>query len=378
MKRRHGTPLVGTWGLPVLTVALFVLFAVLLPQTFPTGANLRAILTNQSIPALLALGATIPIVTGRFDLSIGYGIGLAHVVTMWLLVNTGLAWPLVIVLVVVGGAVVGLVNGLLVEAAQIDSFIATLGTGSVLYALTGWITGGGRIVPGPQGLPPAFTDLTNSTLAGLPITFSYVLVLGILLWLALEHLPIGRFLYVVGANPRAAQLVGIRSSRTVVLAFLGSAVVTAIAGVLLAAQQQIGDPSAGQSYLLPAFVGALLGSTTIKPGRANAVGTLVAVAVLAVGLSGLQQLGAAFWTTPLFNGLTLLAAVGLAGFAARRRQRAGAAAGAAGRSTATPPSTPPATPRPTPALLTRSPELWRPTCAPPVPPCAWPPWEPSR
>lgn len=344
MKRRHGTPLVGTWGLPVLTVALFVLFAVLLPQTFPTGANLRAILTNQSIPALLALGATIPIVTGRFDLSIGYGIGLAHVVTMWLLVNTGLAWPLVIVLVVVGGAVVGLVNGLLVEAAQIDSFIATLGTGSVLYALTGWITGGGRIVPGPQGLPPAFTDLTNSTLAGLPITFSYVLVLGILLWLALEHLPIGRFLYVVGANPRAAQLVGIRSSRTVVLAFLGSAVVTAIAGVLLAAQQQIGDPSAGQSYLLPAFVGALLGSTTIKPGRANAVGTLVAVAVLAVGLSGLQQLGAAFWTTPLFNGLTLLAAVGLAGFAARRRQRAGAAAGAAGRSSTAPPSGPPATP----------------------------------
>jgi ribose transport system permease protein len=107
--------------------------------------------------------------------------------------------------------------------------------------------------------------------------------------------------------------------------------VTALAGVLLAAQQQIGDPSAGQSYLLPAFVGALLGSTTIKPGRANALGTLVAVAVLAIGLSGLQQEGAAFWVTPLFNGLTLLAAVGLAGFASRRRQRAGAVVGAAGR-----------------------------------------------
>src|SRR5690349_9886935 len=81
-------------------------------------------------------GATIPIVTGRFDLSIGYGIGLAHVVAMWLIVSHGLAWPLAALIVLAGGVVVGLLNGALVEFAQIDSFIATLGTGSVLYALT--------------------------------------------------------------------------------------------------------------------------------------------------------------------------------------------------------------------------------------------------
>ncbi|MGN6244250.1 MAG: ABC transporter permease [Motilibacteraceae bacterium] len=330
-RRRAGGSFVGAYGLPVLTVVLFVLFAALLPSTFPTATNLRSILVNQSIPAVLALGATIPIVTGRFDLSIGYGIGLAHVVVMSLLVQHGLPWPLVALLVLVGGLLVGLVNGALVEFAQIDSFIATLGTGSVLYALTGWITGGGRIVPGPGGLPPAFTDLTNSSFLFLPVTFWYVIAIGAVLWLTLEHLPAGRFLYVVGANPRAADLVGIRRRRVVIGAFVGSAVVTAFAGVLLAAQQQIGDPSAGQSYLLPAFVGALLGSTTIKPGRANSVGTLVSVAILAIGLSGLQQLGAAFWVTPLFNGLTLLAAVGVAGVASRRRQRAGAVVGAANR-----------------------------------------------
>lgn len=341
MKRATSGSFVGTWGLPVLTVALFVLFALLLPTTFPTVGNIRAILTNQSIPAILALGATIPIVTGRFDLSIGYGLGLSHVLAMWLLVQGGVSWPLVIVIVLAQGVVVGLVNGFLVEVAQIDSFIATLGTGSVLYALTGWITGGGRIVPGQGGLPPAFTDLTNSAFLGLPVTFWYVVVLVVALWLVLEHLPLGRYLYVVGANPRAAELVGIPRRRIILYAFLGSGVVTALAGVLLAAQQQIGDPSAGQSYLLPAFVGALLGSTTIKPGRANAVGTLVAVAVLAIGLSGLQQKGAEFWVTPLFNGLTLLAAVGLAGFAARRRQRAGAVVGAASRSSGPTDGSPP-------------------------------------
>src|SRR3954463_5628316 len=119
-----GGSLVGTYGLPALTVLIFGVFALLLPDTFPTGTNLRAILTNQSIPALLALGATIPIVTGRFDLSIGYGIGLAHVVAMWLIVDHGLAWPLAGLIVLAGGVVVGLLNGALVEFAQIDSFIA--------------------------------------------------------------------------------------------------------------------------------------------------------------------------------------------------------------------------------------------------------------
>ena len=325
------TSVVGVYGLLALAVILFGVFALLLPDTFPTSTNIRAILTNQSIPAILALGATIPIVTGRFDLSIGFGIGLAHVVAMWLIVTHAVAWPLVALLLLVGGVVVGLVNGVLVEFAQIDSFIATLGTGSILYALTGWITGGARIVPGIDGLPAGFTNLTNSRVLSLPITFWYVVGIGVVLWLCLEHLPVGRYLYVVGANPRAAELVGISRRRIVILAFVGSGVVTAFAGVLLAAQQQIGDPSAGNSYLLPAFVGALLGSTTIKPGRANAVGTLVAVSILAIGLSGLEQKGAAFWVTPLFNGLTLLAAVGMAGFAARRRQRAGTAVGARSR-----------------------------------------------
>jgi ribose transport system permease protein len=339
-RRRAGGSFIGTYGLLTLTVLVFLLFAFLLPGTFATSDNLRAIITNQSIPAVLALAATIPIVTGRFDLSIGFGIGLAHVVVMWLLVNTSVPWPVVAVLVLAGGVLVGLANGFLVELAKIDSFIATLGTGSVLYALTGWITGGGRIVPGIGGLPAAFTDLTNSQLLGLPVTAWYVIVLVLALWVVLEHLPLGRHLYVVGANPRAADLVGIRRRRVVITAFVGSGLFTAFAGVLLAAQQQIGDPSAGNSYLLPAFVGALLGSTTIRPGRANAFGTLVAVAVLAIGLSGLQQLGAAFWITPLFNGLTLLAAVGLAGFAARRRQRATTVVGARAPSLPAPTTSP--------------------------------------
>ena len=319
--------LVGGYGLLALTAVLFLTFSIVLPDTFPTLDNVSSILSNQSIPAILALGAMIPIVTGKFDLSIGYGLGFAHVVVMQLIVNNGWPWPAACLTVVLGGAAFGIVNGAIVEFGQIDSFIATLGTGSILFAATGWITGGARIVPGPDGLPAAFTDLYDSKFLGLPVSAFYVLALAAILWLLLERLPLGRYMYVIGSNVRAADLVGIPTRRYTVYAFAGSGLVVGFAGVLLAAQQQVGNPSVGLEYLLPAFVGALLGSTAIKPGRANALGTVVAVAVLAVGLAGIGQLGAAFWATPLFNGATLLLAVGLAGYAARRRLRVGAQAG---------------------------------------------------
>ncbi|MFG2287718.1 ABC transporter permease [Streptomyces sp. NPDC048595] len=318
--RRFGH-LLGAYGLLALTVLLFLAFSLALPDTFPTLDNISAVLSNQSIPAILALGATVPIVTAKFDLSIGYGLGLTHVMTMQLIVNEAWSWPAACLVVVLGGAVVGVFNGVVVEFAKINSFIATLGTGSILYAFTGWITNGARIVPGPHGLPAAFTDLYDSRFLGLPVPAFYVLALTAVLWVLLERLPLGRYLYVIGSNPRAAELVGIPSRRYVVYAFAGSGLIVGVAGVLLAAQQRIGNPSVGLDYLLPAFVGALLGSTAITPGRPNALGTLVAVTILAIGLAGIGQLGAQFWVTPLFNGATLLLAVGMAGYAARRQLR---------------------------------------------------------
>lgn len=322
LDRLHGH-LLGTYGLLALAALLFLVFSLTLPNTFPTRDNVSSILSNQSIPALLALGATLPVATGKFDLSIGYGLGLAHVMVLELIIGEGWPWPLACLAVVAGGVAVGALNGAIVEFGQIDSLIATLGTGSMMYAWTGWITDGTRIVPGPDGLPAAFTGLYGSTFLGLPVPAFYVLAVAAVLWVVLERLPLGRYLYVIGSNPRTAAIIGIPTRTYSVLAFAGSGLVVGLAGVLLAAQQQIGNPSVGLEYLLPAFVGALLGSTTVRPGRANALGTLVAVAVLAIGLAGIGQLGAQFWATPLFNGGTLLIAVGLAGYSARRRLRGG-------------------------------------------------------
>ncbi|AOF93979.1 ABC transporter permease [Sinorhizobium sp. RAC02] len=308
--------LLPVYGLPLLTLALILFFSLILPDTFPTLLNLRAVLGEKAVIALLSLAAMIPMMTGRIDLTVGYGIVIWHVLAISLQTVYGLHWSVAVLIVLAGGCLLGLINGLLVEVAQIDSFIATLGTGTLIYAAALWHTEGRQVI---GLLPPAFTALYTTQLFGLPIAAFYVLAIAVALWLVSDYLPIGRYLYAIGANSRAAELNGIRTRRFVIGAFVASGLIGALAGVVLAAKLRIGQASVGLEFLLPALVGAFLGSTTIKPGRVNVWGTIIGVIILAVGISGIQQMGGAFYVEPLFNGATLLVAIGIAGYAQRRR-----------------------------------------------------------
>ena len=308
--------LLPVYGLVILTIFLIVLFSILLPKTFPTMLNLRAILSDKSIIALLSLAAMVPMAAGRIDLTVGYGIVIWHILAISLQTMFGVPWPIAVIVVLLLGAIVGFLNGLLVEVAKIDSFIATLGTGTILYALALWHTGGRQMV---GVLPDGFYAINGTFVMGLPITAYYIFAITITMWLILEYTPVGRYLYAIGANPRAAELNGIPTRKFVVGAFVTSGLLTALAGVLLASKLRIGQASVGLEFLLPALVGAFLGSTTIKPGRVNVWGTIVGVAILAVGISGIQQFGGSFWVEPMFNGVTLLVAIGIAGYAQRRK-----------------------------------------------------------
>jgi ribose transport system permease protein len=314
--RERVVRLLPVYGLPILMVLLIILFSVLLPDTFPTLLDLRSIIADKAIIAMLSLAAMIPMVSGKIDLTVGYGIVLWHILAISLQVNFGVPWPVAVLVVVALSAFVGLLNGILVEVARIDSFIATLGTGTVLYAIALWHTGGQQVV---GMLPNGFLHLNATRVLGLPITGFYVLALAFVMWFVLEHLPIGRYLYAIGANPKSAALNGIPVQRYTIAAFVASGMLTGVAGVLLASKLRIGQASVGLEYLLPALVGAFLGSTTIKPGRVNVWGTMVGIAILAIGIAGIQQFGGSFWVEPMFNGVTLLIAIGIAGYAQRRR-----------------------------------------------------------
>ena len=155
---------------------------------------------------------------------------------------------------------------------------------------------------------------------GVPLPALFVLTLVLVLWVCFEFLPIGRRIYAIGGNRKAAELTGIPARRLVLGAFVASGAIVGFAAVILAARLQVGQSAVGPEFLLPAFVGALLGSTTVRPGRVNTVGTIVAVLVLAIGIAGLQQLGGGFYVEPIFQGASLVLSVGIAGYAARRRR----------------------------------------------------------
>jgi ribose/xylose/arabinose/galactoside ABC-type transport system permease subunit len=223
-------------------------------------------------------------------------------------------------IVLIGGLGLGLLNGMLVELAQIDSFIATLGTGTIIYAIALWHTEGRQVL---GNLPDAFLYINGRFVFGLPVATYYVAIIAGLMWVITERLPLGRKLYAIGANSKAAALNGIPVTRYVIGTFVASGFMTAFAGVLLASKMRVGQTSVGLEFLLPALVGAFLGTTTIKPGRVNVLGTIVGVVALAIGISGLQQLGGEFYVEPMFNGCTLIGAIVLGAYAQRMRRKVG-------------------------------------------------------
>jgi ribose transport system permease protein len=316
---RKLSELVANYGLVIVFVLVLAVFAALKPATFLSSGNIGNLLTSQSVTALLAFAVMMPLATGRFDLSVGYHVGMAQVLVIGLQVNDNLSWQLAAAIVLAIGVVVGLVNGILVTRFKIDSFIATMGVGSLLYGVSNWYTGGQQIAG--FNLPDNFADLSE-IVGYVPLPAVYVAVVAVVLWIVLERLPLGRSLYVIGSNARAAELSGIRVGQHVAGAFAASGLLSAMAGILLGSILRSGTPSVGAEYLLPAFAGALLGATSIRPGRVNVGGTILAILILAFSFSGVQQMGAPFYVEYFFNGGILIIAVALSVYASIRRRKA--------------------------------------------------------
>lgn len=309
--------ILATQGLLILCILLVAAFGIILPNTYLTAFNIRSVLGTQSVTALLALGVMIPLAAGNYDLSIGYALGITEVLTIGLQLNNGLSWPAAVAVAFSVALLIGFINGVLVAFAKIDSFIATLAVGTFVYGLTNWYSGGQQIA---GLLPQSFTNIATVSFFGIiPFPVAIVAIVAVVMYVLLEYSAPGRRLYALGANPRMAELLGIPTKRYVIASFVACSALVGIGGVVLASQLQAGQPDIGPSYLLPAFVGALLGATSVKPGRVNVGGTIIAVILIAVGVAGLQQLGSSFYFQYLFNGATLAIAVGLAGWASRRR-----------------------------------------------------------
>jgi ribose transport system permease protein len=292
---------------------MVAVFSSLLPPTFFTTGNFQTIVNSQAVLLLLSLALTLPLSVGEFDLSVASMLGFSATLLAFLSGNWH--WSLLPALAaVVGvGALVGMVNALFVVRFGVNAFIVTLGTGTVLTGLTLAVSGGQILT----GVPESVTNFSAGEAFGLVWPAYVALGCAVLLWYLYEQTPTGRYLFFVGEGREVARLAGLPVARLRWLAFVLAAVVAAICGIFAAGQLGSADPSVGPNYLLPAYAAAFLGATTIKPGRFNALGTVVALYLLVTGVTGLELLGAASWIEQVFNGSALVIAVTFARLVSR-------------------------------------------------------------
>jgi ribose transport system permease protein len=289
--------------------ALFILiFGIWTPQLFLSMATLHSIASAQAIGAMVALAALIPIAAGNYDLSVGAIVNFTAILVTILQVSRHWSlWPAIAVSVAVGVAL-GAVNGFIVVVLRVNSFIATLGTATIITAVQTIITGGSQPLPVTSA---TWTNLTQVQVGGFQIVVVYLVVVALLAWWLMDHTPMGRYLYAVGSNREAARLSGVRVGKWSWLSLTLSGAICGIAGIFYSS---LYGPSLtfGAALLLPAFAAVFLGSTQLKPGKFNVWGTLIAVYALATGVQGLQYVTGVQWLSDMFNGVALIAAVSFA------------------------------------------------------------------
>jgi ribose transport system permease protein len=305
-RRARRRRLAEACALPVLLVVLFVAFSVLKPLEFPTLSNIRGIALTQSVLAVLALAEMLPLIAGEFDLSIGGNMTMGVVLVTGLSAMQGLPLWASVVITLIASTLVGAVNGWLVNVVRVNAFIATLAIGLILDGGAVWYTKQQVIF---QGIPQGLLSFAQDRLVGIPYPVLLVAILAIVIWYFLEHTPAGRYLHAVGSNREAARLSGVDVKRFGILAFMGCGFTVGIAAITEAAIIGSGNPTIGDPFLLPTFAAVFLGATAIRVGSFNVIGTLVAVATIAIGIAGLELVGVPSYIEPIFNGAILIVAV---------------------------------------------------------------------
>ena len=300
-----------------LTVALILVFS-LLPatrDTFPTLANLQATIGSQSVLAMVAIAALIPLICGQYDFSVGATMGLASVYAATVL-SSGAPIVVALLLAIGIGSAVGVVNGALVTRLRVSSVVTTLGTAVIIRGIVTAHTSGVSIL---SGIPSGLTDFGTGTFLGIPRTAYVAIAIALIISYVLSFTPYGRYTQAVGSNTVAARLVGLPVNRLTWASFIFAGAIAGAAGLLQVAVSGGGNPQVGDNFTLPAIAAAFLSVAAIKPGRFNVWGTMVAILFLASLNSGLNLAGASSYVNDFANGTALICGVALAGLFGRHR-----------------------------------------------------------
>lgn len=291
---------------------MFLAFSIAVPRIFPTFRNIINIVNQASLSAIIAAGLTVALIVGEMDLSVAFVASFAGVLVTGLMVESGLPVWLAVIIVILIGATIGVVNGLIITKLKVNAVVATLGTGSIVVGLNYSYAQG---VPIASGLPESFKQIALGRIFGIPNNILIMFFILLILWIFINRTEWGVQLRATGGNASASRLSGIRVDRIKIMGLAVTSACAALTGVLLASLIGSGTSAAADGYLMPAFAAVFLGSATLRNGDFHIVGTLIGVFFIAIGFNGLAILGVPTFVQYFFRGGILVLAVGLSSVA---------------------------------------------------------------
>ncbi|UVC17558.1 ABC transporter permease [Mesorhizobium onobrychidis] len=289
----------------VLIVAIIVGMSLASP-VFLSLANFRAIAIGMAPTVIIAVGMTVLLVSGGFDLSVGSVLALASTVAALLLLS-GASIPLAILGALALGVIIGLANGIVVTRIGVNPLVATLGSMSIARGIALVLTEGFSL----SNLPPAFGWAGRAEILGLPFLLWVALALVVVFDLAMRHGSFFRQLYYIGSNEKAARLSGLAVNRVRTLAYMLSGLLAALAGVLLASRLMSGTPTAGNALELQVLAAAVIGGASLRGGEGTVLGAFLGVIFVALINNAMTMLAVSIYWQMIVTGAVLVLAVAL-------------------------------------------------------------------
>ncbi|MER8957436.1 MULTISPECIES: ABC transporter permease [unclassified Mesorhizobium] len=304
----------------IALIAVLLFFSIAAPN-FLSAANLILMSKHVALNAFLAMGMTFVIITGGIDLSVGSIVGLCGMVAGYLVLN-GIDLQVgytiyfnvfeIALITLAVGILIGAVNGLLITRLNVAPFIATLG---VLYVARGLalLSSDGRTFPNLVGKPElgttGFGFLGAGRLLGLPVALWILLVVAVGAAYLAKYTPLGRHIFAVGGNERAARISGVRVNMVKMFVYMFSGFCAAIVGLIISSELMASHPATGESFELNAIAAAVLGGTSMSGGRGTIGGTIVGAFVIGILSDGLVMMGVSSFWQMVIKGLVIIVAV---------------------------------------------------------------------
>jgi len=297
--------LLADYGI-VLAFLLLCLILGLANSNFFTWGNWVNILRQTSINGILAIGMTYVILTRGIDLSVGSLLAVSGIVAASFVTGADAQHPMIgITAGLAVGLVLGMVNGGLVARLAVAPFVATLGMLSVARGLTQIYNDGMPIA----SLSPAFRTIGMGMWWGIPVPVVILLVTYLVFWFILRYTTFGRAVYAVGGNEKSAKTSGINTRRVIFTVYAISGLLSALAGLILAARTSSALPQAGIAYELDAIAAVVIGGTSLSGGVGSLTGTMIGALIIGVINNGLDLMGVSSYYQQVIKGAIIVAAV---------------------------------------------------------------------